>query len=325
MFGVISVVLLCARNKALGVYLSCFLACCLFSLASHSEVESSFGSGVKSPPINYLIYGRSAEPYQIIDRPGQVSGMGRGIVTDLVVEIFRDSPYQLKPVIKPVKRIKREMAAGAVKNWITYGFRSWESLPEWRHVAFADSDLLPYSLSLATRRDNIREQGLVKDLKGQDIIWIHGYSYAGLEQFIDTFKVRFEFAKNHMQAIKMLAQQRKVFFMENEERIRYAMKKVGVTESDFAFLSMEPYVKSTQLTLIMGGDMDPEMRDFVNQRLARLLESGYVAEAANRYRGANSEQAVKQSLAAVLKANPSTPEEGRANLSRSFAFSPAPD
>ena len=103
--------------------------------------------------INYLIYGTSAEPLQIVEQEGRYSGF----ITDVVNEVFADSGVTVNPLLKPIGRHKVAMINGQAERWIAYALNSWRKETVWQDATFADVELLSYTLSLG-----------YKDLAGEE-------------------------------------------------------------------------------------------------------------------------------------------------------------
>ncbi|NHO65579.1 hypothetical protein G8770_08510 [Aestuariicella hydrocarbonica] len=229
--------------------------------------------------IHYLVYGSAGEPLQILNQ----SGIGEGLVTDVVHEIFRNAPYELTTIIRPLKRIKREMQYGEVKRWIAYALRSWEQEGVWDHATFAEVDLIHYPLSLVYADDRGEQELDLHSLNGQEVIWLRGFKYPGALNFQDQFGLTYLRTSDHVSAVKMLKAGRAVYFMENAARIRFAMQRLGVAAEQYRFFPLKQVVPPTQITLLMSNDLSEKTRAFVNDRLAQLQHSGWLSERAKHY------------------------------------------
>jgi len=232
---------------------------------------------LKAPPINYLVYGRAAEPLQIIDSNGFLTGY----ITDVINEVFEQSDITIVPIIKPIKRIKREMIQGYAKRWIAYALRSWKSEDVWRDARFASVDLMPYHLSLGHKKSS----GDVnfQQLSQQGVVWIQGFRYPGTRAFSDRYQFEFQRAKDHTAMLKMVEAGRVNYFMEHEPRMRHVMNKLGVDQNLYEFHSLETEVPPTSITLLMSNDLGPEVIGFVNRRLIEMSKTGRIQELARRY------------------------------------------
>lgn len=242
--------------------------------------------------INYLVYGYSVEPYQNLAPKGLGAESNKpilmnsikGIVTDIVAEIMKGSNYQLQPLIRPVKRIKNDMKSGRLGDWIGYGFRGWENRPEWAALHFSSVDILTYKLVLLSLKKEVKSEDVFSRLDGEEAIWIHGYSKSkSLEKFSQRFNIQLVYAKNHINAVKMLISKRALFFMEDELRIRYALMKLGVDANDYNFTPLNPFIRESAVTLVMNANMVPSLKELIDNRLRELVEEGFVDQVISNY------------------------------------------
>lgn len=232
-----------------------------------------------SDPIQYLVYGSAGEPLQILGN----NPFGQGLVSDVVQEVFRPSTYEVTTVVKPLKRIKREMQYGQAKRWITYALRSWKKEGVWENATFADVDLVPYALSLVYYDKNHHTPFHLKDLNQRNVVWLQGFKYPGALLFREKHNFSYLRASNHLSAIKMIEADRAPYFMENEARIRFAMMRLGISADDYSFVPLNTEIEPTGITLLMSNDLSEKTRAFVNRRLQELQQSGWLAERARHY------------------------------------------
>lgn len=233
---------------------------------------------LQAPPIHYLVYGSAAEPLQIIES----NGVLRGFITDVVNEVFEPSNIAIKPVMKPIKRIKREMIQGQAKRWIAYALRSWKSEGVWDGASFATVDLLPYHLSLGYKKTSSNIE--LQHLSQQGVVWIQGFRYPGTKAFSDRYQFEFQRAKDHTAMLKMVEAGRVHYFMEHKPRMLHVMDKLGVDKSSYGFYSLHTQVPPTHITLLMSNDLGPEVIAFVNRRLTEMSLSGRIQELSHRYK-----------------------------------------
>ncbi|WP_439134954.1 hypothetical protein [Pseudomaricurvus sp.] len=229
--------------------------------------------------IHYLLYGEAGEPLQI---EGD-DKIGQGLVTDVIREVFRSSGYQVETVVKPLKRIKREMQYGQAKRWIAYGLRSWKAQGEWENATFAEVDIVPYSLSLVFPKTHHPKSFHFSQLSGQQVVWLQGFKYPGAVAFSDKYDFTYLRAASHESAIKMLEAGRAPFFMESAERIRFAMEKLNISLDDYRFVELKQQLAETHITLMMSNDLGDSIHQFVNHRLRELQDSGWLEERARFY------------------------------------------
>ncbi len=229
-------------------------------------------------PINYLVYGNAAEPFQIMTSDGLLGGF----ITDVVNEVFEQSDIELLPITKPIKRIKREMIQGEAKRWIAYALRSWKSEGVWGDTTFASVDLLQYHLSLGYKKtpENIE----LNRLGQSGVVWIQGFRYPGADEFAERYGFHFQRVKNHLAMLKMVEAGRTQFFMEHAPRMRHVMKQLDIDSNHYDFYSLEEEIPPTSITLLMSNDLGEEVIAFVNRRLLAMTRAGRVQELAQRYK-----------------------------------------
>lgn len=233
--------------------------------------------------IDYLIYGTSAEPLQIIEQDGRFSGF----MTDVVNEVFADSEISIVPVVKPIIRHKDAMENGSAKRWVAYALNSWRQQPIWQDATFSDVELLPYTLSLGYKDLGEWPPPFpavnVTTLAEKGVVWIRGFKYPGTAQFSSQYGFEFERTKNHVSMLNMVEAGHVRYFMEHAPRMKYVMKKHGVNVNGYDFFSLADYVPPTSLTLLMSNDLGAEKIAWINRRLKAMKDSGRLRVLAKPY------------------------------------------
>lgn len=251
--------------------------------ASECEQGSDLGGAScdQLKTINYLIYGRSAVPLQIVEDDGGYSGF----ITDVVNEVFSDSDVVVSPLIMPITRHKVAMVNGKAERWIAYALNSWRKEGVWQGATFADVELLPYTLSLGYKKvsDSSVVDQLSTSLTKQGVSWIQGFKYPGTKEFSERYRFEFQRAKNHIAMLKMVQAGHTKFFMEHAPRMRYVMKGQDVDPSDYGFYSLKDEVPPTSITLLMSNDLGPELIAWINLRLKSMADSGRLQILARAY------------------------------------------
>lgn len=233
--------------------------------------------------IDYLVYGTSAEPLQIIRPNGTIDGF----ITNVVSEVFAGTHISVTPVVKPIGRHKGAMINGKAKRWIAYALNSWRKETVWANATFADVELLPYSLSLGFKASGEWPPQIpavnVNRLSEQGVVWIRGFKYPGTAEFSSAYGFEFDRAKNHVAMLNMVEAGRVRYFMEHAPRMKYVMRKQGVDAANYDFFSLAAYVPPTSLTLLMSNDLGAEVIALVNRRLKEMADSGRLAALARSY------------------------------------------
>lgn len=260
---------------------------CISQLFTQSAAACEFESGCQQP-INYLIYGTSAEPLQIVESDAEdgTKTQVSGFITDVVNEVFASSGISILPSVKPIARHKVAMIDGRAKRWIAYALNSWRKESVWSDATFTDVELLPYTLSLVFKHVNTLSGNMQVDvdkLSEQGVVWIRGFKYPGTLEFSEAYGFEFYRAKNHVAMLSMVEAGHVQYLMEHAPRIKYVMKKQGVNEEDYDFFSLASYVPPTSLTLLMSNDLGPDVIAFVNRRLKEMAESDRLNVLARSY------------------------------------------
>ncbi len=233
--------------------------------------------------IDYLIYGTSGVPLQIVHPNGDVSGF----ITDVVNEVFTGSDISLTASVKPIARHKGAMINGSGKRWIAYALNSWRKETVWENATFAEVELLPYVLSLGYKDLGEWPPPIpavdVNELAEKGVVWIRGFKYPGTTEFSEAYGFEFDRAKNHEEMLHMVEADRARYFMEHAPRMKYVMKQQGIDVGDYDFFSLASYVSPTSLTLLMSNDLGPEVIALVNRRLQEMADSGRFAVLAQPY------------------------------------------
>jgi polar amino acid transport system substrate-binding protein len=255
-----------------------------FVQACEVEADSAVKGADCTQSIDYLVYGTSAEPLQIVEPSGHVSGF----ISDVINEIFAGSDISIIPVVKPIARHKGAMINGKAKRWIAYALNSWRQENVWSNATFADIEMLPYSLSLGFKDLGDWPPPMpavdVNKLAELGVVWIRGFKYPGTAGFSDAYGFEFDRAKNHAAMLKMVEAGHVRYFMEHAPRMRYVMKKQGVDVAEYDFFSIAAYVPPTSLTLLMSNDLGEEVIALVNRRLKEMASSGRLAVLARSYK-----------------------------------------
>ncbi len=245
------------------------------ALAGEPAVES-----VEPEAITYLVYGAAAEPYQILNPQG-LNHPSSGFISDLVRAVFKESPYQIREEVKPIRRAKRDMLNGNTRRWVAYALRSWEEEGVWGEATFADVDLLDYRLSLMARANT--EAPTPERMREHGVVWIQGYRYPGTDAFAERNGLQFLRATDHRSAVRMVIGGRASYFMEESSRIAYALANLGEDMAAFRFYPLDNEVAPTRITLLMSNDLGPGVQDFINLRLRQLRRDGSLQQLAAKY------------------------------------------
>ncbi len=264
------------RVKLNTIISACVLFFCSFSVQA---VSDSHPTGVDKGfhRLTYLINGSAGEPYQYL----HANSDGQGIITDILVEVFRGSSYRLEHEAIPVKRVKRYMYESEFNHWITYGFRSWaDGNTQGQHLAAVD--LFNYRYALVGYRASLGLELLSGNNPWQNkrIVVISGYQYSGLKAELKARGAEFIGARDQAHALALLKRKRADLYLGNPDRVAYLWAKLGEDWQRFVSVPMGSEIPAT---IMMDDSFSPEFKRFVDERLATLKREGFVDSVLTRY------------------------------------------
>lgn len=237
--------------------------------------------------VTYMVLQGTARPLQIEEPNDPLKG---GLITEVIVEMFKDAPYKLEILHAPWNRLDRELQAG-LSNWIVYGSHVYEDGKRLEAGSLPKSKTLEEAItSIRSTLVSPKSSGFVfnelEDLFGKPLILIFTFDYPGLDEYLQSKvggPILDQRAQNPEQALQMLVRGRGVGFVEEEIRVRYNMKDFGYDAEDFNFYDFSSVWGSFDLTFQFDENMPEEVVDFMNQRLREMKESGVLDAIVNQY------------------------------------------
>ena len=246
--------------------------------------------------VNYLIVEEIAEPFQIASN-GQSKG---GVVSDIIDEVFKGSPYTVKHRSLPLNRLYTEVESGELKNWITYDAKVWGGLKQWRKLV--NESLFPVTHTYLTCRSNSLIQiNSVNDIKQQRIAIIKGFDYPELYELRKKSQLELVSVNNYAQGINLAALSRVDGFVEMDLRVRFTIKTASIDQPCLQFVDMSHIIPAYSIYLSTDKNNTSGINGFASKRLKELKENGFITEILKRYTTSPA-PLPGSSSAAVLKA-----------------------
>jgi len=230
--------------------------------------------------VHYMVIEKQARPFQI-----EHAGKGHsGIITELVRKIFADSPYTLTIHTYPFNRMISVLQRQEHQNWLTFGSPAWQGL---QAKNLSESPVIKVSHTLLSLNSSGYHFSGRDDLKGDNIILLHGFDYPGLEQYITDGTVNEFRVKDYPAAFRMLERGLSDFaFVEIDLRIRYNLKALNKDPSHFRSDDFSSVISDYPIHLAMSPTIDQSLEQFINHRLDELLTDGTVERLIDQFTSA---------------------------------------
>lgn len=241
----------------------------LFSISSYQSIANDV--------VNYYVIAGQAQPFQIEEQGKNHTG----IVSDIIAEIFTGSGYQLNYHTYPFNRMISTLESGGEQNWITYGSPNWGRVQS-EHL----SDLPIYNVkhALVTSTKAPFHYNDFGSIKGKGLVLLLGFDYAELTPHIEQGDVSEIRVKDYEAAFSIIERlPSDTAFVEMESRVKYHLNRLGLTEQNFRVEAFSDVIAEYPIHLAFSGEMKPEIRLFINQRLAEMKANGSLEEIINRY------------------------------------------
>lgn len=214
-------------------------------------------------------------PFQIIDQDGSRSG----IITDVVFEIFKNSPHQLKIHTWPYLRMKQNMKSGKYPGWLRYGAKAWGPMND----NLSDKPVIKVKNVLLVRKENPFKFSNIQDLFDNRIILIVGFSYRELKPYIQSKKIGEIRVKSFEKAYRAMDLDRGVGVPDMQVRMLYNLKTQGRDIQRYNIFDFSSVIKNYGIHLNMDPAISKDIQAFINTRLNTLLNSGFVDKTIKKY------------------------------------------
>ncbi len=218
--------------------------------------------------VNYMVMEAQGRPFQI-EENGQNQ---RGIITDLVYEIFREGPHQLVTHTFPYLRMRMHMQSGEYPNWLRYGSPVWGPLNE----NLSELPVVQAQNILLVRRDSGIRFRSIEDLFGHQLILMRGFSYRELDPYLKASQIADLRVTSFAKAYEALDRGRGVGVSDIKIRMRYNAAWLGLNAEDYQVVDFSSIIPNYDIYLNMDPEMDPEVQVFINRRLKELKADGFI-------------------------------------------------
>ncbi|MFM2588114.1 substrate-binding periplasmic protein [Vibrio sp. TBV020] len=237
------------------------------------SVSQAFATEV----VNYYVIANQAQPFQIEENGENHSG----IVSDIVEEIFSGSDYSLAYHTYPFNRMISVLEAGGEENWVTYGSPNWGKAQS-EHLSDLPIYQVKHSVVTSAKKTFIYED--LSSIKDKGIVLLLGFDYAELNPYIEKGELSEIRVKNYEAAFRVIQRlPDDTAFVEMESRVKYHLNRLGLNQEDYRVDNFSEVIANYPIHLAFSGEMKPEIKAFINQRLAEMKENGSLEEIISRY------------------------------------------
>lgn len=229
--------------------------------------------------IDYFVIEKQAEPFQI---KGD-EGTHHGIISDVITEIFRNSKYQINTHAYPYLRMVMHLESGRYKNWISYGSPDWEG-PQGDNLSSVPIMQTQNILLSAKELGNSFDK--LSDLNGKTVILMKGFSYPTLQDHIDRGEIVEQRVNSFNSAFGIIDRKLPQYagLVTMDIRGRYNLKVSNRNIDNYVLSDFSTVIPSYQIYLSFSSEFNPEIKSFVNERLATLIASGFVEAVIEKYK-----------------------------------------
>ena len=211
----------------------------------------------------------------------------RGIVTDVVRQIFRETDYELQPRPMPSDKFRRLLESGMDVNWITYGSPKWQRKTTVADIyQYSDKPLFDLRYSLLSSRPAARIEE-IQDLIGHRLVLIQGYLYPELEPFLsqDSQKKGIipYFVTSRSDALNMIRERRADYFLSGTKRAHWTLHSLGYSHDEVAMQDFSHQIPAQPVHLAFNKDAPEELKNLINRRLDELLATDLLPRLIRHY------------------------------------------
>lgn len=255
----------CSLFSFVGIRFAAFSLFALFSGLSYSS------------EVHYLVVEKQTRPLQI-----EHYGQGhKGIVTEVVLEVFKDRDYQLSMHTMPFPEVVSAMEASYFDNWIGLGSSQWGGVLA---ENMTDEPIITVSHTLLTVKEGGFTYRSVDDLDDKVVILLEGFDYPGLESYIETGKIQELRVKSYEVAFKLLSRLKsKACFVEMDLRIKYNMARNDIAREDYVFNDFSSVIADYNVHFTLDPKSPKELKSFVDARIKEMKSQGKIEAISSSY------------------------------------------
>lgn len=255
-------------------------ACLVVLLNLPANATSFHERPANTKVLDYLVYSNHNAPYQFSD----VELGHKGIVCRIVDIIAARTGSTVHPHMEPIKRLKRSIELNKYQQWISYGMRSWESLPAWQDHYFSDVNIFQFSPVLVQPANSEPSIETLAEIGQRKVLVIHGFDYGPIYDFIVSRGAIVESVDTQQKALSMLRQGRADVFLEDKYRVTYALAMMKLSAEQFNMTPLQPVSEDAlSVALVMSKDMPEESVKIMNQVLREMVDTGQLELLVKRY------------------------------------------
>lgn len=246
----------------------------LFQTVS-ANAESTKPNTVKKEIVNYIVTRDQSRPFQI-ENNGKNH---RGIITDIVYEIFRGSNYKVVTHTYPVKRTSQTLETRKHPNWIMYGSPVWPPV----YSENITAPLFQIKHSLLTQKSTHFTIPDVETLFGKTLVILFGFDYPGIDKYIKNKKINSYAVKDYLTAFRSVDAGRGLGFVEMKMRIKYNLKILKKNPNNYNFVDFSHVIPPYNIHIALDKQMPSNTQDFVRKRVLELKHNGFVKQTLHKY------------------------------------------
>lgn len=233
--------------------------------------------------VTYLILAETVEPIMIVRDGDPMAG---GIMTEIVELIFDNSDYVVEPMILPWQRMITEFSNR--DDWVIHGIPNSFG-PDMPHE-MSDLPIFPFNHTAVTLKESEISIQNHTDLIGRTLILVENFHYAELDEYIESAasgeidgSVGVIRAFTPSGTLEMLRHKRGDVVVDWQARIIYNLQKAGLSFADVEFHDATEIVPTENVHLAFSPQQSDEFRQFVNDRIKTLTDSGQLFELVKKY------------------------------------------
>ncbi len=252
----------------------------IFSLLASNQTQAD--------ELTYLVISNQAEPFQIVNHiVNHTEPVHQGIISDIVYASLKDSEVEIITLAYPFKRYILMMEPQHTPRWISYGSPAWQTIhgEETQNKRLSKNTLFDVSHVLVTKSDLAFTVNRVDDLFGKTIITLKGFTYPGLDKYIDDgliFKVE---VNSHESALKAVETGRGIGFVAMKTRALYTIKDTKLNRTDFTLVDFAKVIAPYSVHLSFSDSVSPKLIEQVDQQVLKLKQNHRIDEIIHSYLG----------------------------------------
>lgn len=260
----------------------------MLMLLTHLILSLLSSNQAQADELTYLVISNQAEPFQIVNHiVNNTEPLHQGIISDIVYASLKDSEVEITTLAYPFKRYILMMEPQHTPKWISYGSPAWQTIhgEEAQNKRLSKNKLFDVSHVLVTKNDSAFTVNKVDDLFGKTIITLKGFTYPGLDEYINAgliFKVE---VNSHESALKAVETDRGIGFVAMKTRALYTINSAGLNRNEFTLVDFAKVIAPYPIYLSFSDAVSPKLIEQVDQQVLKLKKSHRIDEIIHSYLG----------------------------------------